>query len=78
MRETRDLSQRPSPATPCLTYLGTAENIVDVPRIKARMDRWPNGRMLMIPGAKHEILMETEATRKLAFDGMAEFFGAFP
>ena len=76
LRETRALSQRPSPTTPCLTYLGTAENIIDVPRIKARMDSWPNGRMIMVPGAKHEILMETEATRKLAFDGMAAFFAA--
>ncbi len=78
LRETRELSLRPAPATPCLTFLGSAENIVDVPRIKGRMDTWSNGRMIMVPGAKHEILMETEATRKLAFDGMAAFFGAFP
>ena len=78
LRETRDLSQRPAPMTPCLTFLGTAENIVDVPRITARMDAWSNGRTVMVPGARHEIMMETEATRKLAFDGMARFFGDHP
>lgn len=76
LRETRALAQRPAPATPCLTYLGTAENIVDVPRITARMASWTNGQTVMVPGAKHEIMMEGAATRAMAFDGMAAFFAA--
>ena len=76
LRETRTLSQRPAPATPCLTFLGTAEAIVDVPRIKQRMATWTNGQLVMIDGAKHEILMETPATRSLAFDQMTAFFQA--
>ena len=77
LRETRELSQSPAPSTPCLTFLGTDEGIVDVPRITQRMATWANGRMVMIPGSRHEVLMETDAIRKLAFDGMAAFFAGY-
>lgn len=76
LRETRALSRLPAPQVPCLTYLGTDEAIVDTGRIHARMDTWKTGRLEMIPGSRHEVLMEVEATRRLAFDGMAAHFDA--
>jgi len=37
LRETRDLARHPSPNLPCLTILGSDEDIVDVPRVHDRM-----------------------------------------
>ena len=78
LRETLELSQGPAPATPCLTFLGTDEAIIDVPRVKQRMASWTNGRLVMIQGSRHEVLMETPATRKLTFDQACGFFDAHP
>ena len=76
LRETLELSQWPAPATPCLTFLGTAEAIIDVPRVTQRMAAWTNGKLVLIQGSRHEVLMETPATRKLTFDQACAFFDA--
>lgn len=72
--ETRHLAGRPSPDLPCLTLLGTDEIIVDVPRIHARMAKWPRGQLDLIEGARHEVLMEGSARRAALFDRIAGFF----
>ena len=74
LRETLELSQGPAPATPCLAFLGTDEAIIDVPRVKQRMATWTNGKLVMIQGSRHEVLMETPATRKQTFDQACAFF----
>ena len=76
LRETLALSQRPAPALPCLTLLGTDEAIIDVPRVTQRMATWASGRMVLIPGSRHEVMMETPATRKLTFDQACALFDA--
>jgi len=74
--ECRELSQRPSPDLPCLTFLGDQEKIVDSDRIRERMAIWPRGELVMVPGAEHEVLMETPAIRADAFDRLVTHFTA--
>lgn len=76
LKETRDLARMPSPDLPCITFTGTQEDIVDLPRIRDRMNKWPRARMEWIEGARHEVLMEDEATRTRIYDQMTDFFGA--
>lgn len=61
--EMRRLAQMPSPAQPCLTYLGNNERIVTPQRILDRMGAWDNGQLQIVPNGEHEVLMEDEATR---------------
>ncbi|MFZ5708285.1 MAG: alpha/beta fold hydrolase [Pseudomonadota bacterium] len=76
MVESVALAQRPSPAVPALTGLGTRERVVDPERVIDRMNRWPGGRLSMFEGAEHEIVMETAAIRERFFDEAAELFSA--
>lgn len=73
LKETRELSRRPSPDLPCLTFAGTAEEIVDIPRIEARIAEWPGAQMEWIEGGKHEVMMEDRETRNRIFDRMCRF-----
>lgn len=63
LKECRALSRMPSPDVPCLTFVGSNERIVDVPRIHDRMKRWPNGRLEVVDGGEHEVLMEIKTLR---------------
>ncbi|MGJ8621457.1 MAG: alpha/beta hydrolase [Yoonia sp.] len=74
LREMRRLSQLPSPQTPCLTVMGTKEAIVDPARIKARMAKWPNGTLEIIPEGRHEMLMDKPAMREPLLDAAAALF----
>lgn len=74
LRETRRLARMPSPDLPCLTVMGSEEDIVDVPRIRERMAAWPGGRLEVIEGARHEVLMEDTETRGAIIDMICGFF----
>jgi lysophospholipase len=74
LRETADLAERPSPSTPCLTFLGSEEDIVDVPRIHLRMENWPGGHLRLMQGGRHEVLMESPRQTAPIFDEIAGFF----
>lgn len=74
LRETRRLARLPSPAVPVVTFLGQAEKIVVPAAIRARMARWPGGELVEIPGAEHEVLMETPARRTMILDRVAAHF----
>ncbi len=63
LAETRALAALPPPAVPSITFLGTNERIVDVKSVVDLVQRWPEGRLDMIPGAEHEVLMEREKIR---------------
>lgn len=76
LRECRRLKALPSPALPCLTFVGTEEAIVDTWRIDARMARWPGARLERIPGARHEAMMDTPQTRAMVWDMLANFWAA--
>lgn len=74
LRETRELSHRPSPDLPCLAILGSDEDIVDVPRVHDRMARWPRGHLEMVAGGRHETLMDTDETQMRLFGLIGDFF----
>lgn len=76
LEECTDLARHPAPAIACLTYLGTNERIVDTNAVHRRMAHWPDGRLEMIEGGEHEVLMETPDVRARIFDGMAAHFAA--
>lgn len=63
LNECDDLARQPSPPLPCLTFLGSEEQIVTAAAIHDRMARWPDGQLELIAGGQHEILMETPAIR---------------
>ncbi len=69
-----DLARQPSPAVPCLTMLGLAERVVDTGPIHNRMGRWPGGRLVLVPDAEHEMMMERPATRARFYDEAAALF----
>jgi len=74
--EMRTLSQAASPGLPCIAFLGSEEAIVDPGRIEARMTRWPDGRLVMIEGGRHEVLMERPDHRTAIFDALDVHFAA--
>lgn len=68
------LTTRPSPDLPCLTFLGENERIIDTAAVAARMQRWPKGRLEIVKGAEHEVLMEGPAIRGRVLDQIADLF----
>ncbi len=74
LQETKHLSLRAAPSLPCLTLLGSNERIVNVPRVYQRMENWKGGRLQIVDGAEHEILMEKPVIRDLAFDDITRLF----
>jgi lysophospholipase len=72
--ETDHLAQRAAPNLPAVTWLGSNERIVGVPRIHERMESWKGGRLEIVPGGEHEILLETQELRTAVFDGMEKLF----
>ncbi len=76
LSEMRILSQRPSPNLPSITFLGSDEEIVDPVRIRDRMGRWPNGKLVNLENGRHEVLMERPALRDSVFDDLTTLFNA--
>ena len=74
LNEMHRLSKLPSPDLPCLTYLGSDEQIVDSRAIVRRMASWAQGRLITLPSTRHEALMEATALRLSRTDEITEFF----
>ena len=74
LKECRELSRLPSPDLPCLTFYGSDEQIVDVPRIHDRMDNWPGSQLEIVDGGKHELLMDNAEIRKRTIDAYCDVF----
>ena len=72
--EMNRLHQMDSPKVPAITFLGTAEEIVCPKRIRDRMRRWPNGKLTVFKGAKHEPMMDNTGISLSMFDEMCGFF----
>ncbi|ANP38299.1 hydrolase [Phaeobacter gallaeciensis] len=77
LQECAALAQRPSPALPCITFLGSDEQIVNTDAIKDRMQRWPGGELDLVQGAQHEVVMEGPAIRQHTFDRMCALFDQY-
>lgn len=58
LAETAELMAIPAPKVPAICFLGSRETIVDPLRIHRRMANWPEGKLVVIDGARHEVLME--------------------
>jgi lysophospholipase len=78
MDENAHIDTLPSPEVPTLCFLGTDESIVNTQAICSRMARWPQGELIKVPAARHEIPMEQPHTRKLFFDRSCALFDAQP
>lgn len=76
LRECLRLRLMASPKLPCVTMLGTVERVVDRRPIHDRMARWPGGKLIMVPGAEHEVMMETPAIRAQFYDTACALFEA--
>ncbi len=74
LQECAELEKMPSPALPCITFLGTDEQIVSPAAIQSRMDRWPGSELDLIKGAQHEVMMETPEIRTHVFSRMCRLF----
>ncbi|MCA0043042.1 alpha/beta fold hydrolase [Celeribacter litoreus] len=64
------------PDIPVLTFIGGDEEIVCKNSVRALAERWATCELIEIPGARHEIPMETPETQSLFFDRLAEHFDA--
>lgn len=74
MHETDHLASRAAPNLPTTTFLGTNERIVRKDRIEERMAGWKDGRLEMIEGGEHEVIMEPPQIRQRIFDDIAALF----
>lgn len=74
LREMHALSTLPAPDVPCLTFLGTDEEIVDPANIHALMNRWRCGDLVLLEGGRHEVMMERLELRDRVFNGAATHF----
>lgn len=77
LKECEALGQLPSPALPCITFLGSQEQIVNSVAVHDRMARWPGGELDMINPAQHEIVMEGSEIRRKVFDKMCRLFDQY-
>lgn len=76
LNECRVLARRASPDMPCITFLGTDEEIIDCDAVRRRMQDWPRGILDEVPGAHHEVLMETPDIRAHTFERIEALFSA--
>jgi lysophospholipase len=74
LRENRRTLAEASPSVPALAFAAGDETIVVAEAIRTRMARWPRGRLVDLPGARHEVLMETPDRRQMVFDTVAAHF----
>ena len=74
LAETKHLASRAAPSLPAVTWLGTNERIVFTPRIHERMDDWKGGRLEIVEGGEHEVLMERPDLRMPVYDGLEKLF----
>ncbi len=71
--ECAKLRRLPPPKQKCLCMLGGEEAIVSPKAINRIMANWPNGKLVNIDGAQHEILMEEQHVLDLAWDEINRF-----
>ena len=76
LQETASLMALPPPDIPALTFLGTDERIVAKRPIERHMSRWAGGRLEILEGARHEVLMEAPPHRERVIARILDFFAA--
>ncbi|MEM1129371.1 MAG: alpha/beta hydrolase [Pseudomonadota bacterium] len=76
MVECQILRRIADPRRPVLTFLPGEESVVLPRAIRELSERWPDAGLIEVPGARHEIMMETRPRRTAFFDDVAGFFAA--
>jgi lysophospholipase len=71
MREVR--KNAASLLLPTLVLLAEEEKIVDNDKAQAFLKKVPNGRVITVPNAQHELLFEQDEARELAINEMLDF-----
>lgn len=74
LKECRTLSNLPSPAMPCIAFLGGEDKVVGVGAIKDRMAGWNGGKLEMVPGGRHDLLCEIPIIRNSVTNDICQFF----
>jgi lysophospholipase len=77
LQECAVLATMPSPALPALCFVGSNERIVDTTAIRERMTHWKGGKLLLVDGAEHEVLMESPNTRRQVTGAAISLFSSF-
>lgn len=72
--EMKNLLAAPRPETPTVTFLGALEAITDAAKIKEMSSNWASEELIIIDGAKHELMMERDEVRSRVLNGYAEHF----
>jgi len=79
LREIRHLTLRPAPTISSVTFVGAGEAIADPARIRARVESWPGAELVVVPDARHEVLLERPEIRSRIHDRLiAQFEGRVP
>ncbi|RME16385.1 MAG: alpha/beta hydrolase [Alphaproteobacteria bacterium] len=74
--ETHRLTRMPPPKVPALAFLGSRERIVLPRAVERLMARWPEGRLVRLEGAEHEIMMERPEIRSRFYAETLAHFAA--
>lgn len=78
LAECAALRALPPPTVPALIAWGQFERAADRHAIAALADRWPGARRITYPGARHEILMETQDVRGAFLAATLQLFAEYP
>lgn len=57
--EIRSFQKIDAPLPECLCFLGSEEKIISPKAVHRVMEKWPNGELVVLQGAEHEILLES-------------------
>ncbi len=66
----------PLPRLPVLALLGRGETVVSAGVIRSQVAKMPQGTLLELPGARHEVLMETPVIQSMIWDRIDSFLEA--
>lgn len=76
LKETSRLSKAPSPNVECITFCGLDDFVIDISAVKRRMQLWPNGKLQLVPDAKHDLFCEVSEIRASVTETICDFFSA--
>lgn len=72
--ETKELASMDAPGQDALCLIGSDEKVVDKRDVLGYMEKWPNGHVGIVSGARHEILMETPEIIKRSIDMIDAYY----
>lgn len=72
--ECRALVRAGPPEVPALVALGLNERVVDPRPVHRVMQRWRQGRLMLVPEAEHELVMERAPIRRAFLEAMLDRF----